>query len=249
MKLAGKVAIVTGSSRGIGRAIALAFAKEGANTVVNYIRREDCAEDVATKIIEMGRKAIIVKADISDLKDVERMVKTTLQEFGKIDILVNNAADFSAMEFSLSNPDWNSWDRMITVNTKGILICSQAISKHMLNQKSGSIINIVANWAGGGLCYMLTKSAGIPLTKGLARALAPHVRVNAICPGSIDTGWISALPNEEKKKLREKILRKRWGQPEDIAKVAVFLASDDADFITGATIVVDGGESINPWAP
>lgn len=249
MKLAGKVAIVTGSSRGIGRAIALAFAKEGANTVVNYIRRKDCAEEVATKIIEIGRKAIIVKADVSDLKDVERMVKTTLQEFGKIDILVNNAADFSAMEFSLSNPDWNSWDRMITVNTKGMLICSQAISKHMLKLKSGSIINIVANWAGGGLCYMLTKSAGIPLTKGLARALAPHVRVNAICPGSIDTGWISALPNEEKKKLKEKILRKRWGQPEDIAKVAVFLASDDADFITGATIVVDGGESINPWAP
>ncbi len=249
MKLARKVAIVTGSSRGIGRAIALAFAKEGANVVVNYIRHKDCAEEVASEIIEMGRKAVIVKADVSDPEDVERMVKTTSQEFGKIDVLVNNAADFSAMEFSLSNPDWNGWNRMIAVNTKGMLICSQAVAKYMRNQKSGNIINIVANWAGGGLCYMLTKTAGIPLTKGLARALAPHVRVNAICPGSIDTGWISALPNEEKKKLKETILRKRWGQPEDIAKVAVFLASDDADFITGATIVVDGGESINPWAP
>lgn len=249
MKLAGKVAIVTGSSRGIGGAIALAFAKEGANLVVNYIRRRDCAKEVASKITEMGRKAVIVKADVSNLKDVERLVKTTLQEFGKIDILVNNAADFSVMEFSLSYPDWNSWDRMIAVNTKGMLMCSQMVSRHMLKQKSGCIINIVADWAGGGLCYMLTKAAGIPLTKGLARALAPHVRVNAICPGSIDTGWVSALPDKEKKKLKEKILRKRWGQPEDIAKVAVFLASDDADFITGATIVVDGGESINPWAP
>ena len=96
---------------------------------------------------------------------------------------------------------------------------------------------------------MLTKAAGIPLTKGLARALAPHVRVNAICPGSIDTGWISALAEEEREKLKKKILRKRWGQPEDVAKVAVFLASDDSDFITGSTILVDGGESINPWAP
>lgn len=249
MKLSGKVAVVTGSSRGIGRAISLAFAKEGANVVVNYIRRKRCAEEVASKILKMGRKAVIVKADVSSLKDVERLVKATLREFGKTDILVNNAADFSVMDFSLSNPDWNGWDRMIAVNTKGMLRCSQAVAKHMLSQKSGCIINIVANWAGGGLCYMLTKSAGIPLTKGLARALAPHVRVNAICPGSIDTGWISALPNEEKKKLKETILRKRWGQPEDIAKAAVFLASDDADFITGATIVVDGGESINPWAP
>lgn len=249
MKLAGKVGIVTGSSRGIGRAIALALAKDGANVVVNYIRRKDCAEEVASKIIKMGRESIIVKADVSNLKDVERMVKTTLQEFGKIDILVNNAADFSAMEFSLSNPDWSGWNRMITVNTKGMLICSQAVSKHMLNQKSGNIINIVADWAGGGLCYMLTKAAGIPLTRGLARALAPHVRVNAIRPGSIDTGWISKLPNEQKKKLKESIPLKRWGQPEDVAKIAVFLASDDADYITGATIVVDGGASINPWAP
>jgi len=249
LRLSGKVAIVTGSSRGIGRAIALAFAKEGADVVVNYVRHEDRAKEVASKITEMGRKAVIVRADVSNIKDVQRMVETTLKKFGKIDILVNNAADFSVMEFSLSEPDWSGWDRMMAVNTKGMLICSQTVSRHMLNQKSGNIINIVADWAGGGLCYMLTKAAGIPLTKGLARALAPHVRVNAIRPGSIDTGWISALPDEEKRKLREKIPLKRWGLPEDVAKVAVFLASDEADFITGATIVVDGGESINPWAP
>lgn len=249
MKLNGKVAVVTGSSRGIGRAIALAFAKEGADIIVNYVRSEEKAEEVVRDIVKMKRKAVAVKADVSDLDEVKRMTKVTVQKFGRIDILVNNAADFSAMNFSLDNPDWPAWDRMVAVNTKGTLICSQTVSKHMLRQKSGNIINIVADWAGGGLCYMLTKAAEIPLTRGLARALAPHVRVNAICPGSIDTGWVSALPEEEKTKLREKIPLKRWGQPDDVAKVAVFLASEDSDFVTGATIVVDGGESINPWAP
>ncbi|MDI6847352.1 MAG: 3-oxoacyl-ACP reductase family protein [Candidatus Bathyarchaeia archaeon] len=249
MRLKGKVAIVTGSSRGIGRSIALAFAREGADVVVNYVRSKESAKEVASSIIKMGRKALVVKADVSDVEDVKRMVESTLKEFGKIDILVNNAADFSVMEFSLDNPDWNGWDRMMMVNTKGMLICSQSVSQHMLNQKSGNIINIVADWAGGGLCYMLTKAVGIPLTRGLARSLAPHVRVNALCPGSIDTGWISALPKEEQEKLKESTPLKRWGQPEDVAKVAVFLASNESDYITGATIIVDGGASINPWAP
>lgn len=249
MRLKGKVAIVTGSSRGIGRAVALAFAREGADVVVNYVKSEESAEEVASSIVKMGRRAIAVKADVSNLEDVKSLVKRTLKEFGRIDILVNNAADFSVMEFSLDSPDWHGWDRMVAVNTKGVLICSQAVSKHMLHRKSCNIINIVADWAGGGLCYMLTKAADIPLTKGLARALAPHVRVNALCPGSIDTGWVSALPKEEREKLKESIPLKRWGQPEDIAKVAVFLASDESDYITGATIIVDGGASINPWAP
>lgn len=137
----------------------------------------------------------------------------------------------------------------VKVNVKGMLICSQVASRYMLKQRSGNIINIVAEWAGGGLSYMLTKSAGIPLTRGLARALAPHIRVNAIRPGSIDTGWISALPDEKKRKLKENIPLKKWGQPEDIAKVAVFLASDETAFINGTVIIVDGGESIIPWAP
>lgn len=249
MKLRGKVAVVTGSSRGIGRAIALAFAREGADVVVNYVRSEEKADEVVNDIAKMKRKAIALKADVSNLHEVKSMTKAALQKFGRIDVLVNNAADFSAMDFSLSKPDWEAWDRMVAVNTKGMLMCSQITSKQMLSQKSGNIINIVADFAGGGLCYMLTKTAGIPLTRGLARALAPHVRVNAICPGSIDTGWVSALPEEDKRRLIEKIPLRRWGQPNDVAKVAVFLASEDSDFITGATIVIDGGESINPWAP
>jgi 3-oxoacyl-[acyl-carrier protein] reductase len=249
LRLKGKVALVTGSSRGIGRSIALAFAEEGANVVINYIASEDKAREVASKINSMGKKAIVVRADVANIREVNKMVDECIERFDKLDILVNNAADFSAMEFSLDNPDWKSWQRMMDVNVKGMLICSQVASRHMLKRKSGNIINIVADFAGGGLSYMLTKPAGIPLTKGLARTLAPHVRVNAIKPGSIDTGWVSALPDKDKKKLRESIPLKRWGQPEDVAKVAVFLASDESAYITGTVVTVDGGESISPYAP
>jgi len=248
-RLNGKVALVTGSSRGIGRSIALAFAEEGADVVINYIRSEDKAREVVSKINSMGRKSIAVRADVSGIREVKDMINRCVKNFGRLDILVNNAADFSVMEFSLGNPDWRRWQRMVDVNVRGMLLCSQVASKYMQKRKSGNIINIVADWAGGGLSYMLTKSAGIPLTRGLARALAPHIRVNAVQPGSIDTGWISALPDEDKEKLKESIPLKRWGQPEDIAKVAVFLASDESAYITGAVIIVDGGASINPWAP
>jgi len=248
-RLNGKVALVTGSSRGIGRSIALAFAGEGADVVINYIRSEDKAREVVSKINSMGRKSIAVRADVSSIREVKDMINRCVKNFGRLDILVNNAADFSVMEFSLGNPDWRRWQRMVDVNVRGMLLCSQVASKYMQKRKSGNIINIVADWAGGGLSYMLTKSAGIPLTRGLARALAPHIRVNAVQPGSIDTGWISALPDEDKEKLKESIPLKRWGQPEDIAKVAVFLASDESAYITGAVIIVDGGASINPWAP
>jgi 3-oxoacyl-[acyl-carrier protein] reductase len=248
-RLNDKVAIVTGSSRGIGKSIALAFAEEGAKLVVNCIISEDKARDVVSEMRFMGRKAIAVRADVSKIAEVKQMVDKCVDEFGRLDILVNNAADFSAMEFSLDNPDWAAWQRMVDVNIKGMLLCSQVASRRMLKQKSGNIINIVADYAGGGLSYMLTKPAGIPLTKGLARTLAPHVRVNAIKPGSIDTGWVSALPEKDKKRLKESIPLKRWGQPEDVAKVAVFLASDESAYMTGTVVVVDGGESINPWAP
>ena len=249
LRLEKKVALVTGSSRGIGRSIALAFAEEGANLVINYLTSEEKACEVASEINSVGRKAIVVRADISNTREVTEMIDKCIEHFGKLDILVNNAADFSAMEFSLDDPDWKGWQRMVDVNIKGMLACSQVASRYMLKRLSGNIINIVADFAGGGLSYMLTKPAGIPLTKGLARALAPHVRVNAIKPGSIDTGWISAVSDEDKKRLKESIPLKRWGQPEDVAKVAVFLASDKSAYMTGTVVTVDGGESISPYAP
>jgi len=249
LRLNKKVALVTGSSRGIGRAIALAFAEEGANVVINYIRSEDMAREVVSKMSSMGRKVFAVKADISDNRQVQNMVNHCVENFGRLDILVNNAADASVMEFSLDTPDWKGWQRMADVNVRGMLLCSQVASRHMIKQKSGNIINIVADWAGGGLSYMLTKSAGIPLTRGLARVLAPHIRVNAIQPGYIDTGWVSALSDEVKEKMKESTPLKKWGQPEDVAKVAVFLASDESAYMTGAVVIVDGGASINPWSP
>jgi len=249
LRLNGKVALVTGSSRGIGKAIALAFAEEGANLVIDYVTSEDMAREVVSKINSMGRKAFAVKADVSSIREVQGMVNQCIEKFSRLDILVNNAADSSVMEFSLDKPDWKGWQRMMDVNVKGMLLCSQVASTHMLKQKRGNIINIVADWAGGGLSYMLTKSAGIPLTRGLARALAPHIRVNAIQPGYIDIGWISAMPGQVKEKMKETTPLKRWGEPEDVAKVAVFLASDESAYMTGAVVIVDGGASINPWSP
>jgi 3-oxoacyl-[acyl-carrier protein] reductase len=184
MKLEGRVALVTGSSRGIGRSIAFAFDREGADVVINYLWSEDEARHFVSEIESSGRRAVAVKADVSKIGEAQQMVDECVKQFGRLDILVNNAADFSVMEFSLENPDWKGWERMVNVNIKGMLICSQIASRYMLKQKSGVIINIVAEWAGGGLSYMLTKSAGISLTRGLARALAPYIRVNAIRPGS-----------------------------------------------------------------
>lgn len=243
MKLENKIAIVTGSSRGIGRAIALAFAKEGADVVINYLQSEDKARDVVRQILDMKRKAIAVKADVSKEAEVKEMVSRTLETFGKIDILVNNAAIL--LPFDFNNPNYENWQRMVDVNIKGVLVCSQVVAKCMLRQRRGKIINIVVKEFSGGLGYIMTKVAADVLTRGLAKKLAPYILVNAIAPGCIDTGWISKLPQKEQDALVKRIPLGRWGQPEDIAKVAVFLASDDFNWMTGATIHIDGGEFLS----
>lgn len=243
MKLKNRVAIITGSSRGIGRAIALAFAKEGANVVINYLESEDKAKDVSRRILDMEQKAIIIKADVSKKNEVEGMVSQTLKAFGKIDILVNNAGIL--LPFDFKEPNYENWHRMVDVNIKGTLICSRAVADQMLKRKSGEIINIVIKESKGSLDYTMTKAADDVLTRGLARELAPYVSVNAIAPGYIDTGWISELPKEEQKKIIKKIPLGRWGQPEDVAKVAVFLASDESNWMTGTTILIDGGEFLS----
>jgi 3-oxoacyl-[acyl-carrier protein] reductase len=243
MRLEGKTAIVTGASRGIGRAIVLAFAREGANLAVNYLHSEAEAKKAVARIEDMGQQAIAVRADVSQRDEVEGMVSRAAERFGRIDILVNNAG--VVLPFRFEESDYENWQRMIDVNIKGMLLCSQVVAAPMLRQGEGRIINITVHETRGSLDYIMTKAADDVLTRGLARQFAPQILVNAIAPGPVDTGWISALPPENQRAMKEHIPLKRWGQPEDVAKVAVFLASDDADWLTGTTILVDGGDSLS----
>jgi 3-oxoacyl-[acyl-carrier protein] reductase len=240
MKLESQVAIVTGSSRGIGRAVALEFAREGAKVVVNYLESQTQAREVVREIERTGSEAIAVRADVSHSEDVKALVNAALKAFERIDILVNNAAVY--LPYSLESADEANWDRMMAVNVKGALLCSKHVAPHMIRQGGGKIINMAAEIGfKGGIGYGLTKAAVITLTKGLAQALAPTIQVNAIAPGPVDTGWITELSENEREKLKEEIPLKRWSQPEDVAKIAVFLASSDADLITGHVLVADGG--------
>ena len=251
-RLDGRVALVTGSSRGIGRAIALAFAKEGAKVCINYLRSKDKAEEVVDMIKSIGGEAIMVKADVSDDKEVKHMISTVVEDFGGLDILVNNAAILQ--RDSLLNVDYEGFQRMMDVNVKGVLLCSQEAAKHMIPKRYGKIVNI-ASIAGIGtafkdlLSYSISKAAVILATKKLALELGQYnINVNAIAPGLVLTDMLQAgLTREEFQKVIEyakqhSVLR-RVCRPEDIAKVALFLASDESDLITGQVLVVDAGRT------
>ena len=242
MRLHNKVALVTGASRGIGRAIALAYAQEGADLIVNYLQSSGDATKVLEEIKGSGRKALDLKADISDPDEVNCMVERSIETFGRIDILVNNAGIL--LPFQFENPDFEAWQRMVDVNMKGLLHCSRAVAPIMKEQGKGIIINIVIKETKGSLDYTMTKAAGDIMTRGLARELAPQIRVNAIAPGYIDTGWISGLSLQEQEAIKASIPLKRWGYPEDVANLAVFLASDESDWMTGTTILLDGGDRL-----
>jgi 3-oxoacyl-[acyl-carrier protein] reductase len=242
MMLQDRVAIVTGASRGIGRAIALAYAREGADVSVNYLRSQEQALETAARIEILGRRALAIQADVSIGPQVENMVRQTLDLFGRVDLLVNNAGAIEPFDFEA--PDYDNWQRMVDVNIKGMLVCSQAVAGAMQTRGGGRIINIVAGETKGSVDYIMTKAAGEVLTRGLARQLAPSILVNAIAPGYIDTGWISQLDDHSRESIRSEILLQRWGAPEDVARVAVFLASEDSAYLTGSTIVVDGGATL-----
>ena len=247
MKLDNKTAIVTGGRRGIGRAIALALAKEGANVVVSDISQEDC-QTVVTEIEGLGRKGLALKCNVTSRAEVEDMVRRTVAEFGKVDILVNNAGIISFKPFlELTDEDW---DNTLNVNLKGQFICARTVAKEMAKNKWGRIINIASISSGGcGIAFPLiahytaSKGGVMALTEALAVELTPQgINVNAICPGAIDTDMVKAV--KESGQLEQILLRipkGRLGQPEDIANLAVFLASDESDYITGAAIVIDGG--------
>jgi len=247
MKLDNKTAIVTGARRGIGRAIALALAKEGANVVVSDISQEDC-QKVVTEIEGFGRKGLALKCNVTSRAEVEDMVRRAVAEFGRVDILVNNAGILSFKPFlELTDEDW---DNTLNVNLKGQFLCARAAAKEMAENKWGRIINIASISSGGcGIAFPLiahytaSKGGVMALTEALALELTPQgINVNAICPGAIDTDM--AKGTKESGQLEQVLLRipkGRLGQPEDIANLAVFLASDESDYITGAAIVIDGG--------
>jgi len=239
MDFEGRSVIITGASGGIGSETVRLFAEKGAYIVVNYFSSPTKAEKTLKAVLDLGVNAFSFKADVSSPKEVSLMIKKTMDEFGRIDVLVNNAAKHPPPFFDFEKPDWDYWKRMMDVNVMGILICSHFTAPY-LRKTSGNIVNVVMDYDPGGLDYTLTKTAGTPLTRGLARRLAP-IRVNAVSPGAVDT-W--GMSREEKKDFEEKTLLKRVGQPIDIAKAILFLASEEASYITGETIHVDGGNRL-----
>jgi 3-oxoacyl-[acyl-carrier protein] reductase len=242
--LKGKTAVVTGASRGIGRAIAIKLAKLGANVVVNYRKSEDAVLDVVKEIEALGVKALAVKADISSYSDVEIMMKKCIEKFGSIDILVNNAG--ITKDGLLMRMKEQDFDSVIDINLKGAFNCTKHVSAIMLRQRSGRVINIssVTGITGnaGQVNYSSAKAGIIGMTKSVAREFASRgVTCNAVAPGFIQTDMTNALPIKVKDTLMNTIPLKRLGTPNDVANVVAFLASEEASYITGQVINVDGG--------
>jgi 3-oxoacyl-[acyl-carrier protein] reductase len=247
-RLAGKVAIVTGASRGIGAATAKLFGAEGAKVVVNYNGSEKSAARVLGAVTSGGGEAIAVRADVTDSQQVSGMVSRTLEQFGAIDVLVNNAGIIVRRPFLEATEA--DFDRLVAVNLKGAYLCCKEVIPKMLERGSGNVINVssVSGLAQSSALanpdYSMTKAGLIGLTRALAVNLGPKVRVNAICPGTIETDMLSAMPQQRKDYARDEAPLKRLGKPEDVARAALFLASDESDFITGEIITVSGGRGM-----
>lgn len=241
------VAIVTGSGRGIGRAIAQELAVAGAKVVVNYAGRADKAEETVQLIREAGGECIAVQADVSQAADVDRLIKTTLEHFGKIDILVNNAGiTRDSLLLRMKEVDW---DAVLATNLKGVFLCTKAVSKGMLKQRSGVIVNIssVVGLSGnaGQANYAAAKAGIIGFSKSIAKEFASRgIRVNVVAPGYISTDMTETLGEAMHSEVLRAIPLGRLGEPEDIAKVVRFLVSPEAAYITGQTLCVDGGMEI-----
>ena len=245
MRLRGKIALVTGAQQGIGRGIALAFAREGADVAVNYLDDRAAAETVMREVCAAGRRAVLVQADVARPTDAQTMVAQVLSELGGLDVLVNNAGVYPRVPFlEMRETDW---DVVLDVNLKGGFFCAQAAARAMVAAgRRGSIINMASQAIRGavrGVHYSASKGGVVAMTRATALELAPHgIRVNAIAPGLTDTAQPRYGNNEEElAAMASAVPLGRMAQPDDIAAVAVFLASDDARHVTGQTVHVNGG--------
>ncbi len=246
MRLDGKVALVTGGARGIGREIALLFAKEGADIAICDVNRETAAA-TAKEIEGLGRRALSFETDVTVFKQVEEMANIILDNFKHIDILVNNAG--ITRDNLLLRMSEEDWDRVLSVNLKGVFTCTKAVSKVMIKQRSGKIVNIASIIGimgnAGQANYAASKGGIISFTKSVARELASrNINANAVAPGFIQTAMTDKLTPEQKSAMLANIPLNKLGVPQDVAQACLFLASADSDYITGQTIVVDGGMSM-----
>ena len=244
MQIEGKVAFVTGASRGIGRAIALTLAEAGADVAVNYAGNAAAAEEVAAEIRKMGRRALILQGDVSQTEAAASMLDAVVAEFGRCDILVNNAG--ITRDGLLMRMKEEDWDAVLNTNLKGVFNCTKAALKYMMKQRAGKIVNIasVVGIMGnaGQANYAAAKAGCIGVTKSVAKEVASRgITVNAVAPGLIATDMTSILPEKVIEEMAAGIPLKRAGQPVDVAKAVLFLVSDDAAYITGQTLNVDGG--------
>jgi 3-oxoacyl-[acyl-carrier protein] reductase len=238
------VALVTGASRGIGRAIALDLAKNGASVAVNYAGSEAKANEVVDEIKANGGNAFAIKADVSNGDEVQQMIKEVISQFGKLDILVNNAG--ITRDNLLMRMKDTEWDDVINTNLKGVFLCTKGVTRQMMKQRSGRIINIASvvgvSGNAGQANYVAAKAGVIGLTKTTAKELASrNITVNAVAPGFITTDMTDELPEDVKTEMLKQIPLAKLGEPSDVANIVTFLASEKSKYITGQTVHVNGG--------